>query len=117
MVVDDEADVEHLFRQRFRKELRSGDLEFVFAGSGERALDLLRDQTQAQAVLILSDINMSGMNGLELLQRIKEDQPLLPVMMITAYGDAQSRQRAQAFGADDYLSKPIDFAELRRKIL
>ncbi len=118
LVVDDETDVQPLFEQRFRREIKSGEIHFNFANSGEEALSLL--QTMAsQAVLILSDINMPGMSGLELLRHIKEDFRLPPppiVMMITAYGDAQSHDEAMKLGADDFLTKPLDFVTLKAKL-
>ncbi|MBC2839778.1 response regulator [Robiginitalea sp. SC105] len=117
LVVDDERDVELLFRQRFRKEIRSGRLDFQFAFSGEEALRLMEAMEQ-KAVLILSDINMPGMTGLELLEKIRtqyENPPPL-VMMITAYGDQQNRDNAKRLGADDFLTKPLDFSLLKEKL-
>jgi len=117
MVVDDEKDVEVLFRQKFRKELRTGKFQFHFSFSGEEALDYLKKNGTTDLVLILSDINMPSMNGLELLQIIKEQYPDAPkVFMITAYGDDESRQKAYKFGCDDYLTKPIDFDHLRKRV-
>jgi len=117
LVVDDEIDVQTLFEQRFRKEIRSGEMHFTFALSGEDALTFL-NQLQQEAVLILSDINMPGMSGLELLQRIKEKHASPPpvVMMITAYGDDENYNQAMKLGADDFLSKPVDFAQLKDKL-
>lgn len=117
LVVDDEQDVQALFQQKFRKEIRSESLRFAFAFSGEEALDYLRSHGQ-EAVLILSDINMPGMSGLELLQRIKSDyqEPPPVVMMITAYGDAENYQAAMRLGADDFLTKPVDFHMLKEKL-
>jgi len=117
LVVDDEQDVQALFQQKFRKEIRSESLRFAFAFSGEEALDYLRRHGQ-EAVLILSDINMPGMSGLELLQRIKSDyqEPPPVVMMITAYGDADNYQAAMRLGADDFLTKPVDFHMLKEKL-
>lgn len=114
MVVDDEADVRMLFEQRFRKEVRAGLIEFYFALSGQEALDFL--ETHEEDLLILSDINMPGMNGLDLLARIKTDRPDLPVVMITAYGDPETRRRAKELGAHGLLTKPVDFAALREEI-
>lgn len=118
LVVDDEPDVRLLFEQRFRREIRSGEFQFSFAYSGEEALAFLRDHP-SEVVLILSDINMPGMSGLELLRHVKTD-PLPPppplVMMLTAYGDEQTQQQAQQLGADDFLTKPVDFAALRDKL-
>ena len=117
LVVDDEKDVKVLFEQRFRKEMRSGEMEFVFAFSGEEALTTLT-QFDHEAVLILSDINMPGMSGLELLKRIKEKhhEPPPVVMMITAYGDADNYNSAMRLGADDFLTKPLDFSTLKEKL-
>ncbi len=117
LVVDDEKDVEILFRQRFRKEIRSGSLDFQFAFSGEEALKVMEEMEQ-KAVLILSDINMPGMTGLELLEKIREDfdNPPPVVMMITAYGDEHNRSAANRLGADDFLTKPLDFNLLKEKL-
>ena len=110
LVVDDERDVKILFEQRFRKEIRNGDLTFVFSFSGEEAIETLKDLDQ-EAVLILSDINMPGMSGLELLEHIKKTyfKPPPVVMMITAYGDDENRKMAEKLGADAFLTKPLDF--------
>lgn len=117
LVVDDEKDVQPLFLQRFRREMKSGELEFEFAYSGEEALEYMK-KYQHQAVLILSDINMPGMSGLELLKRIKDKNHTPPpvVMMITAYGDAENHSKAMELGADDFLTKPLDFAQLKERI-
>lgn len=117
LVVDDERDVQILFQQRFRKEIRQGDLDFHFAFSGEEALSVMNSMQQ-KAVLILSDINMPGMSGLELLERIRTDfdNPPPVVMMITAYGDEQNRTTAQRLGANDFLTKPLDFSLLKEKL-
>ena len=117
LVVDDERDVELLFRQRFRREIRSGEVELDFAFSGEEALEYLNER-RTDVVLVLSDINMPGMDGLELLERIKAmpPPPKLPVCMMTAYGNAEYRKRAEQLGCDDYLTKPIDFGELKQRI-
>ena len=117
LVVDDEKDIQVLFEQRFRKEIRSGDVEFAFAYSGEEALQCL-EKYQHEAVLILSDINMPGMSGLELLKNIKQQhhEPPPVVMMITAYGDQDNYNRAMELGADDFVTKPVDFSELKEKI-
>ena len=117
LVVDDEQDVKVLFEQRFRKEMRNGEMEFVFAFSGEQALQYLNGMTH-EAVLILSDINMPGMSGLELLRHIKEKhhEPPPVVMMITAYGDADNYNAAMKLGADDFLTKPVDFSTLKDKL-
>jgi two-component system chemotaxis response regulator CheY len=117
LVVDDEQDVKTLFEQRFRKEIRNGEIDFVFAFSGEEALQYL-GKYEHEAVLILSDINMPGMSGLELLRHIKEKhhQPPPVVMMITAYGDADNYNAAMKLGADDFLTKPVDFSVLKEKL-
>lgn len=117
LVVDDEADVQPLFLQRFRKEIREHEFEFDFALSGEDALNYLHDKHQ-EIVLILSDINMPGMSGLELLSRIRHeyDQPPPMVMMITAYGDEENHRQAMERGANDFLTKPLDFNMLKEKL-
>ena len=116
LVVDDETDIQTLFEQRFRKEIREKSLEFVFAFSGEDALTYLNDH-EHEAVLILSDINMPGMSGLELLGHIKQKYVKPPplVMMITAYGDSENFNMAKELGADDFLTKPVDFNLLKEK--
>ncbi|MEI9943882.1 MAG: response regulator [Chitinophagaceae bacterium] len=117
LVVDDERDVQVLFEQRFRKEIKSHEMDFAFAFSGEEALTYLDDH-EHEAVLILSDINMPGMSGLELLGQIKQKyiKPPPVVMMITAYGDAENYQTAKQLGADDFLTKPVDFTVLKEKL-
>lgn len=117
LVVDDEMDVKTLFEQRFRKEIRDKRVEFAFAFSGEDALDLLH-QWNHEAMLILSDINMPGMSGLQLLERVKKSYTKPPpvVMMITAYGDAENFRMAKSLGADDFLTKPVDFTVLKQKL-
>jgi two-component system, chemotaxis family, chemotaxis protein CheY len=116
LVVDDERDIQTLFEQRFRKEIRDNSLNFAFAFSGEDALTYL-NQHEHETVLILSDINMPGMSGLELLRHIKEKymKPPPVVMMITAYGDAENYNKAKQLGADDFLTKPVDFTYLKEK--
>ena len=116
MVVDDEADVRLLFEQRFRREMRSGQIAFYFALSAEEALTLL-EQLVDEVSLILSDINMPGMNGLDLLKAVKEKHHNLKVFMITAYGNAEYQQRAADYGCDDYFTKPLDFGMLKAKLL
>ena len=117
LVVDDEADVETLFRQQFRRELREHRFTMDFALSAARALDFLSTAPDGgDLILILSDINMPGMTGLELLPRIKQARPALPVIMITAYGDAETRRRAFEAGASGLLTKPIDFPALKGEI-
>ena len=114
LVVDDEADVEALVRQQFRREMREGRYRMDFALSGADALLQLAENGSLK--LILSDINMPGMSGLELLPRIKSAHPGLPVMMLTAYGDADTRRQALSLGALDLFSKPVDFAALKQRI-
>ncbi|MEO6456606.1 MAG: response regulator [Ginsengibacter sp.] len=117
LVVDDERDMETLFEQRFRKEIRNNEMEFVFAFSGEEAL-LYLNQHVHEVVLILSDINMPGMSGLDLLEHIKKQYSKPPpmVMMITAYGDEENYNTAMRLGADDFLTKPVDFTLLKEKL-
>lgn len=117
LVVDDERDVKALFEQRFRREIRSGEVNFEFAYSGEEALEFMRRHDH-EAVLILSDINMPGMSGFELLRRIKQQhsEPPPVVMMITAYGDQENHRKAFELGANDFLTKPIDFSVLKEKL-
>jgi CheY-like chemotaxis protein len=117
LVVDDEKDVRALFEQRFRKEIRDGEMSFAFAYSGEEALGYLNSLNH-EAVLILSDINMPGMSGLELLKQIKThfEKPPPTVMMITAFGDDENYQHAMKLGADDFLTKPLNFTHLREKL-
>ena len=117
LVVDDEKDVQVLFEQRFRKEIKNGEMQFAFAYSGEEALNYLTQHLH-EAVLILSDINMPGMTGLELLKQIKQKhhEPPPVVMMITAYGDAENYNMAMRLGADDFLTKPLEFAVLKEKL-
>jgi CheY-like chemotaxis protein len=118
LVVDDEPDVRLLFEQRFRREIRSGTFAFSFAYSGEEALAFLQ-RHPSEVVLILSDINMPGMSGLELLRRVKQE--LIPpppplVMMLTAYGDTETHDQAMQLGANDFLTKPVDFGVLKDKL-
>ncbi|MBC7889090.1 MAG: response regulator [Ferruginibacter sp.] len=117
LVVDDERDIQTLFEQRFRKEIRERRVEFIFAFAAEDALSYLY-QHEHEAVLILSDINMPGMSGLELLRQIKQKylKPPPVVMMITAYGDAENYNIAKQLGADDFLTKPVDFNLLKEKL-
>ena len=117
LVVDDEMDIQTLFEQRFRKEIRNHDMEFVFAYSGTEALFYLNKHVH-EAVLILSDINMPGMSGLELLKEIKTKYKNPPpiVMMITAYGDEENYNQAMTAGANDFLTKPLDFNLLKEKL-
>ena len=115
LVVDDESDVAELYRQRFRREVRQGTYAIHFANSGEDALDKL-DGGEPNLIAILSDINMPGMDGLDLLGEVKRRYPELPVMMVTAYGDDERRRRAKELGAAEFLSKPIDFDRLRVRL-
>ncbi len=117
LVVDDERDIQMLFEQHFRKEIKSGEMEFSFSFSGEEALEFMKNP-EHKAVLILSDINMPGMSGLELLKHIKEkyEKPPPVVMMITAYGDGENYNLAMKLGADDFLTKPLDFSSLKEKL-
>ena len=118
LVVDDETDVRDLFMQRFRREIRSGELKFNFAFSGEEAMVFLRAH-HSEVLIILSDINMPGMSGLELLGHVKEEFEMPPttMMMITAYGDDASHRQAMELGANDFLVKPLDFSVLKNKLL
>lgn len=116
LVVDDEKDVEMLFRQKFRKEIRRGELEFVFAFSGQEALSILNSSNPPDVVYVFSDINMPGMTGIELLETIKSDFPHINVSMISAYGDDDNYQKAISSGAKQFFTKPIDFESLRTEI-
>jgi CheY-like chemotaxis protein len=116
LVVDDESDVEMLFRQQFRRDLRAGRFTMDFAQSADSALKRITDAAGASLILILSDINMPGMSGLELLPKAKAIRPDVPVIMITAYGDDRTKQRALESGAEALLTKPIDFVALRNEI-
>lgn len=117
LVVDDEEDVKWLFKQQFRRPVREGKINLHFAHSGEEALTYLSNGGGAHIVLVLSDINMPGMTGLELLRRVKETLPQLPVHMITAYGDDRTHQLALEYGADGYLTKPLNFDNLKETII
>jgi len=116
LVVDDEPDVEILFRQQFRRDLRSGRFTMEFAQSAPDALQRIADAGDAALILILSDINMPGMSGLELLPHAKTARPDVPIIMITAYGDAETKRKALEGGAEALLAKPIDFGALRSEI-
>ena len=116
LVVDDEPDVAALFRQRFRREARDGTYVMHFAGSAEEALDQLAEAIEPELIVLLSDINMPGMDGLELLREVKQRSPELPVMMVTAYGDDERRRRAGELGAFEFLTKPVDFDRLKEQL-
>jgi CheY-like chemotaxis protein len=116
LVVDDEPDVEHLFRQQFRRDLRAGRFAMEFAQSASAALDRIAAARDQSLILILSDINMPGMSGLELLPRAKGLRPEVPIIMITAYGDPETKRKALETGAEALLTKPIDFSSLRTEI-
>jgi CheY-like chemotaxis protein len=116
LVVDDEADVEQLFRQQFRRELRSGRFAIEFAQSAVAALERIGQAREQSLILVLSDINMPGMSGLELLPRAKNLRPDVPIIMITAYGDSETKRKAIEQGAEALLTKPIDFDSLRSEI-
>ena len=116
LVVDDEPNVEHLFRQQFRRDIRSGRFIMEFATSAPEALERAKTTADPMLSLILSDINMPGMSGLEMLPKVKTAQPNVPVIMITAYGDESTKKRAAELGAAGLLTKPIDFVLLRDEI-
>jgi len=116
LVVDDEADVAELFRQRFWREIRQGTYVLHFANSGSEALSLLAADVEPELLVVLSDINMPEMDGLKLLGEIKQRFPDLPVMMVTAYGDDERRRRASDLGAANFLSKPVDFDHLKEQL-
>ncbi len=116
LIVDDEPDVAELFRQRFRREARQGTYVLHFAASGEEALNMLENEIEPQLIVILSDVNMPGMDGLTLLQEVKRRRPELPVMMVTAYGDVERRRRASEYGAAEFIAKPVDFDLLKRHL-
>jgi CheY-like chemotaxis protein len=116
LVVDDEPDVEMLFRQQFRNDLRAGRFTMEFAQSGEAALRRINDAAGVSIILILSDINMPGMTGLELLPKAKAVRPDVPIIMITAYGDTETKRKALENGAEALFTKPIDFRALRGEI-
>jgi len=117
MIVDDEQDVEILFRQQFRKEVRDGIVELCYAFSGEAALSYLDRQNPPDVVYILSDINMPGITGIELLKTVKQKYPQIRVSMITAYGDEHNFNTAMSTGAENYFTKPIDFTHIKRQVL
>jgi CheY-like chemotaxis protein len=116
LVVDDEPDVADMFRQRFRREARDGKYVLHFAGSAAEALDRLAGPIQPELLVILSDINMPGVDGLGLLREVKRRWPALPVMMVTAYGDEDRRRRAAEYGAVEFITKPVDFEHLKAQL-
>lgn len=116
LIVDDERDVEVLFRQKFRKELKKGKLELLFAFSAKEALDRLNRDVPPEVVYVFSDINMPGLSGLELLEAIKKDFPAISVSMISAYGDKENYNRAIQSGAKEFFTKPIDFTSLKEEV-
>ncbi|MDQ3395537.1 MAG: response regulator [Bacteroidota bacterium] len=116
LVVDDEKDVEMLFRQKFRKEVRDENLELLFAFSGNEALSILEESDPPNVVYVFSDINMPGMTGLELLDKIKSRFPQIKVSMISAYGDSENYNKAIRSGAKEFFTKPIDFISLKKEI-
>jgi CheY-like chemotaxis protein len=116
LVVDDERDVEMLFRQKFRKEIRNGLIELEFAFSGKEALELLQNSQPPDVLYIFSDINMPGMSGLELLEQVKKEFPQIQVSMISAYGDDENYQKAINSGAKEFFTKPINFESLREEV-
>jgi YesN/AraC family two-component response regulator len=117
LIVDDERDVEMLFRQKFRKELKTGQVTFEFAFSGLEALELLRSKKPPEVMYIFSDINMPGMTGLELLEKVKSEFPQIHVSMISAYGDSENYDRAIGSGAKGFFVKPIDFESLKEELV
>ena len=116
LVVDDEADAADLFRQHFRREARNGTYVMHFANSGDEALQLLDEAIEPDLLAILSDTNMPGMDGLQLLGEIRQRFPDLPVMMVTAYGDNGRRRRASELGAAEFITKPVDFDQLKERL-
>jgi CheY-like chemotaxis protein len=116
LVVDDESDVQFLFQQKFRKEIKAGEMQIKYALNGSSALELIESMENKTEYLILTDINMPEMNGIELLKKIKARYPELKVFMITAYGDEQNFNAAKSLGADDYFTKPLRFDLLKEKL-
>lgn len=116
LIVDDEKDVELLFRQKFRREIRKGVVDMVFAFSGSEALEILANDDPPEVMYMFSDINMPGMTGLELLTKVKEQFPSIQVSMISAYGDSENYNKAIKSGAKEFFTKPIDFESLRKEI-
>jgi two-component system response regulator (stage 0 sporulation protein F) len=116
LIVDDETDVTDLFRQQFRREIKQGKIEILFAHSGAEALELLESADVADIILILSDINMPGMTGFDLLESVKKKFPYLKVIMVSAYGDAANQDKARSIGADGFVPKPVDFDALKEQL-
>jgi DNA-binding NtrC family response regulator len=116
LIVDDERDIEDLFRQKFRKEIRNQGLELVFAFSGQEALEILGSESPPKVMYVFSDINMPGMSGLEMLAIAKERFPQIKISMISAYGDAENYNKAMESGASGFFTKPVDFEALRKEI-
>lgn len=116
LIVDDEMDVEQLYRQRFRKEIKAGELEMMFAFSTTEAMSFLSELAPMDVILVLSDINMPGLTGFDLLKFTKEKYPHLNVVMVSAYGDAENMNKASSLGAAGFLTKPVDFNLLKEKI-
>jgi CheY-like chemotaxis protein len=117
LIVDDEKDVEILFRQKLRKEVREGLFELEFAFSGKEALEILRSHQPPEVMYIFSDINMPGMTGLELLESVKKEFPKIQVSMISAYGDSENHDRAMSSGAKEFFTKPVDFDSLKAELM
>ncbi len=116
LIVDDEKDVEMLFRQKFRKEIKSGEIDMVFAFSGNEALQILESSHPPEVMYVFSDINMPGMTGIELLEKVKARFPTINVSMISAYGDAENYNKAKSSGAKEFFTKPIDFDSIKKEI-
>ena len=116
LVVDDERDIQELYLQRFRKEIRNGDINFLFAFSGNEALEVMATLHPMDVVMLLSDINMPGMTGFDLLKIAKEKYPWLTIFMVSAYGDESNMGKAKMLGAAEFFTKPVDFTLLRQKI-
>lgn len=116
LIVDDEIDVEMLFRQKFRREVRDGVFELEFSFSGNEALEKLRSHNPPEVLYIFSDINMPGMTGLELLEKVKTEFPNIQVSMVSAYGDCENRDRAMSSGAKEFFTKPVDFDTIKAEM-
>lgn len=116
LVVDDERDIEMLFKQKFRKELRKGDIELQFAFSGEEAMEILESKQPPDVMYIFSDINMPGMSGFDLLDEVKDQYPQIDVSMISAYGDSENYEKAINSGAKEFYTKPINFESIKKEV-